>query len=97
MKVLFPLVLIGCAALFPRGAGGEEPRVAATEEISALIEAAEPGSTIAVPAGLYRGHLIVRKSVTLDGDHSALVLAGAAGESRFFLLLSASRVVLEDR
>ncbi len=38
------------------------------DEISRLIELADPGSTIVLPAGVYEGNLRIDKSVVLDGQ-----------------------------
>lgn len=40
--------------------------------VAALIDAAEPGSTVLVPPGIYEGNLVVRKAITLDGGSKAI-------------------------
>ena len=49
-----------------------------TDEIAKLIELAEPGSTIVVPAGFYEGNLQINKPIVLDGQN--LVTIDALGK-----------------
>ncbi|MBL4698981.1 MAG: nitrous oxide reductase family maturation protein NosD [Phycisphaerales bacterium] len=39
-----------------------------TDEIARLIDSAEPGSTVIVPAGVYEGNLRIEKAIVLDGQ-----------------------------
>ncbi|MCA9293187.1 MAG: nitrous oxide reductase family maturation protein NosD [Phycisphaerales bacterium] len=57
-----------------------------TDVIGALIDAAAPGSTITVPAGVYQGHLRITKGVVLDG-HGAVTIDGG-GEGTVVELLA---------
>ncbi|MGP1346113.1 MAG: nitrous oxide reductase family maturation protein NosD [Phycisphaerales bacterium] len=50
-----------------------------TDAIKALIDAAEPGDTIVVPAGVYHGHLVVRKAVVLEGNGKVTIDGGGEG------------------
>ncbi len=47
--------------------------VRSTAEIAALIEAAEPGSTVLIPPGTYRGALRVLRPIVLDGGGRATI------------------------
>ncbi len=49
-----------------------------TEEIARLVDLAEPGSTVVVPAGVYEGELVIGKSIVLDGR--GLVTIDGLGE-----------------
>ncbi|GBC86795.1 hypothetical protein HRbin12_00794 [bacterium HR12] len=57
--------------------GGEAVRDAA--EIQARIDAASPGATIVVEPGVYRGHLVVDRAVTLRGEGRAVIDGGGEG------------------
>lgn len=59
------------------GASAQEVRQT-TDEIARLIESAEPGSTVVVPAGVYEGNLRIEKAVVLDGQ--GLVTIDGLGE-----------------
>ena len=51
----------------------------AMKVVDALLDAAEPGATVLVPAGVYEGHLVVRKPVTIDGADKAIFDGGGKG------------------
>lgn len=69
MRAMLAVVLLGVCA-----AHGQGER--STSEIMALIEAANVGDVIVVPAGVYHGRLQVRKGVTLEGGGSAIIDGG---------------------
>lgn len=60
--------------------------VRSVDEIHRLIDESEPGATILVPAGVYEGNLVVRNSVTLDGQGQAII--DGLGEGTVVLLLA---------
>lgn len=74
------LVLILAIALpaAPAAAGDERaPRSTAT--IAALLEQAEPGATVRVPAGRYEGTLRITRPVVLDGGGEAVIAGPGKG------------------
>lgn len=62
-------VLLGGRAV---GAGAL-PSVRSTDEIAALIEGAEPGATVRVPAGTYAGRLRIGRPVVLEGGGRVVI------------------------
>ncbi len=52
--------------------GAREPTSRSVALIGAMIDAADPGSTIHVPAGIYTGNLIITKPITLDGGDATV-------------------------
>ncbi len=50
-----------------------------TDEIAALIEAAEEGASVRLEHGVYSGHLRIGKAVTLDGGGGAIIDGGGEG------------------
>jgi len=48
-------------------------------EITALIKHADPGAIVIVPPGLYAGHLVINKPMTLDGAGAATIDGGGNG------------------
>ena len=51
------------------GALGEpQPRCEPVEVVSQMIQHAEPGTELRLPAGIYEGNLVIRKAVVLDGS-----------------------------
>ena len=60
------LLITGLLGVLMLGGCGGEPQVS----IQDLIDAADRESTIAIPAGTYREHLYLLKSLTLVGDSS---------------------------
>src|SRR5690606_5869875 len=73
------LVLIVLAALVgtARAAPGE-PRPAS--EIAALLAGAEPGATVRVPPGVYRGPLAIDRPVRLEGGGRVTIDGGGQGD-----------------
>lgn len=66
---MMSLRFILCVAFVWASSGvsaSEEHR--SVDEIVRLIDAAEDGSTVRVPSGIYEGNLVVTKPVTLDGQ-----------------------------
>ncbi|RMG43786.1 MAG: nitrous oxide reductase family maturation protein NosD [Acidobacteria bacterium] len=49
-------------------------------DLAAAIEAAREGETIAVPAGVHRGHFVLRKRVTLQGEPGAVLDGNGEGD-----------------
>ncbi len=47
--------------------------------IQAMIDAAADGDTITVPAGVYRGHLVLERPLVLDGHQGVTLNAGGEG------------------
>jgi nitrous oxidase accessory protein len=64
-------LLILAALAQTTAALADGPRPAA--EIAALIEAAEPGSTVVVPPGVYHGSLRITRPIVLDGGGLAVI------------------------
>tara|TARA_R110000782_G_scaffold13976_25_gene41125 strand:+ start:24360 stop:25751 length:1392 start_codon:yes stop_codon:yes gene_type:complete len=46
---------------------GIEPARRPASEVAAMIEAAEPGAVLALPAAVFEGNLVIRKPVVIDG------------------------------
>lgn len=47
--------------------------------IQAMIDVAADGDTITVPAGVYRGHLVLERPLVLDGHQGVTLTAGGEG------------------
>ena len=56
------------------------PSKAASSQVQMLIDAAAPGATVTIPAGVYDGDLIIDKPIRLIG-HGRPVLRGSGGGS----------------
>lgn len=76
---LCQLMVVLCIAATPVLARADHGTRLSTDAIAALIDAAEPGDTVVVPPGVYHGHLIVRKSVALDGRGQVTIDGGGEG------------------
>lgn len=61
------IVLFMLATLASAAAASGEPDRRPVSDVVALIESAEPGSILELPATVYEGNLIIRKPVVLDG------------------------------
>jgi nitrous oxidase accessory protein len=68
------------------------PASKSIDAINALIEAAEPGETVYVPAGLYVGNLVIEKTVTLVADGEVVVDGNRLGD---VIVIGATDVILE--
>ena len=66
---MLKLQTIACWCVLLAVVFGVQAQVAnqSSDEIARLIEAADPGSTIVVPAGVYEGYLQINKPIVLDG------------------------------
>ncbi len=71
-RLLF-LVIAGLA-FTPVGANATE-----LPSLQPLIDAAKPGDVITPKAGVYAGHLVIEKSITLDGQGNVILDAGGEG------------------
>jgi nitrous oxidase accessory protein len=85
MAILFAAVgtgvpLLGQAPMSPPAARGGSGSPTARGAIGALIEAARAGDTIVVPAGTYREHLLIDKSVKLVGQGRPVIDGGGSGD-----------------
>lgn len=60
----------------PDGAHGAE-----IQDLNALIASAQPGSTLVVPAGVYRGPVLVNKSIEMVAQAGAIIDAGGVGDA----------------
>lgn len=75
------LLLFAVAALMaglwsPSAQGVSTP----VTSINELIDRAQPGDTIVVPAGVYNEHLVIEKSITLQGEGWPVIDAGGKGD-----------------
>ncbi len=61
------LMLIMAVLVLTRVAGAGHSPALSTEAIDALIDAAQPGTTVVLPAGTYEGSLVINKPVVVDG------------------------------
>ena len=59
-------------SLTPDATGEHQPDRLPVSVVAELIEQAAPGSILQIPAGVYEGNLIVRKSIGLDGSAGAV-------------------------
>lgn len=76
MKTLMLIVLAALVGT-ARAAPGE-PRPAS--EIAALLAGAEPGATVRVPPGVYRGPLAIDRPVRLEGGGRVTIDGGGQGD-----------------
>ena len=69
------------AALFAFALAVPEARAsdALSSALQGKIDAAAPGTTLVVPAGTYRGRIVVRKALTLIGEPGATLDGGGHG------------------
>jgi len=72
MRLLITLALFLLPAVDAVGLGSPGPSGRPVSDVESIVYAAEPGDVIELPAGVYRGNLIVRKGVTLDGSAGAV-------------------------
>jgi nitrous oxide reductase family maturation protein NosD len=63
-RVILAILVVHIAALC---ASGQQQR-SSMDAIQTLIESAQPGDTIVVPPGIYEGHLVLKSSITLEGN-----------------------------
>jgi len=75
MTSLIAILVSGALALPQAG-----PPARDAAEIAALIEAAPPGATIRVPAGVYRGRIRIEKPITIEGAGQATIDGGGDGD-----------------
>ena len=68
--ILLCMLAAACGA---RAVG--QPAQRPISDVAAMIDLAQPGDTIDVPAGVYQGNLVIRKPVVLDGS-AGVVLDG---------------------
>lgn len=62
------------------GGGGHARAAGSQPSIAAMIAAAAPGDTIVVPPGIYHEHLVIDKSIVLDGRHEAVIDGDGSGD-----------------
>lgn len=67
------------------------PAAATARSAQALIDAAEPGSTVALPAGTYHERLLIDKPLTVVADGEVLIHGGGRGS---VITITASDVTL---
>jgi nitrous oxidase accessory protein len=67
------------ALLMAAGAVGTA-RAETRFDLSAAILAAEPGATIRVPPGVHRGHFVLDKTLTLEGEPGAILEGSGDGD-----------------
>jgi nitrous oxidase accessory protein len=81
MRLFVNLMLLCSLAGGAAGSGDGAAEAAAhpIAEIEAMIDAAQPGGTILVPAGVYLGNLVIEKPITLDGGGVAIFDGGEVG------------------
>lgn len=63
------------AAVAPGAAAADAPF-----DLAAAIAAARPGDTIRVPPGVYRGHVVIDKPLTLEAEPGAVLDGGEEGD-----------------
>jgi len=68
LAILLGLLLSPLTALCAGAPGGTHP----VSAVAAMIEAAEAGAVVEVPAGVYEGNLVIRKPIVLDGSAGAV-------------------------
>lgn len=62
------IILSLCVLITSVSGAFAQSTIQSSDVIDALIESAQPGATVIVPAGIYEGNLRVKKSVVLDGQ-----------------------------
>lgn len=65
-------ILMGLALVAAKTHAEPQPARQPTDVIAQMIERAEPGAEIRIPAGIYEGALAIRKPIVLDGSDSAI-------------------------
>lgn len=65
-------ILTMLMVLSPVTRAGAQPQRRPVTVVATMIEDAEPGSVIRLPAGIYEGNLVIRKAVVLDGEAGAV-------------------------
>ncbi|MBA2451534.1 MAG: right-handed parallel beta-helix repeat-containing protein [Chloroflexia bacterium] len=79
-------LIVGGSQLDWRDAAGQEVT------IQQMVDAAEPGSVVRVPAGVYRETVWIPKSLTLSGEPGAII----EGEDRYrWIIVAAHDVTIE--
>lgn len=74
------IMLVAGAAAFAAAAPAPAAAQAPHGDLAAMIAAAEPGSTVRVPAGHYPGPIIIDKSITLEGEGWPVIDGGRKGD-----------------
>jgi nitrous oxidase accessory protein len=66
-------------AMLSTGASGEPPAAREFPSFQALVNAAEPDTTLTPPAGVYAGPVLIDKPLTIDGREGVTIDAGGVG------------------
>lgn len=69
---LFSLVCILISSATAAGQGGSAGHHS-VDVLSELIEQADAGGTVRIPAGVYEGNLVIRKPIVLDGSAGVVI------------------------
>ncbi len=75
---VFSLILVGAVVCL--AAVMAKAQNASGFDIAGAIAAAEEGSVIRIPAGLYAGHITIDKPLTLIGDGKVIIDGGGGGD-----------------
>jgi nitrous oxidase accessory protein len=73
------LLVLGFAGPAARAADGPANAFVPSNLLQARIDAAPPGSTLVVPAGVYHGPIVVRGPLTVIGERGATIDGGGRG------------------
>lgn len=73
-RLLLPLLLTGALLL-----GGRSARAETAASLATAVAQAQPGDTIFVDGGVYRGNLVIDKPLTLLGENHPVIDGGGAG------------------
>lgn len=74
------MILVGLLVLSSVGAQAKELRVTAGQDLQAIIQQADPGDTVRVAAGHYAVHLVIDKTLHLQGETGAILDGAGKGD-----------------
>jgi nitrous oxidase accessory protein len=79
--MMLPAALLAAGVLSAATAGAATIDVAPTQPLQAVLDSASPGDTLRIAAGTHLGQIVIRKSLTLEGDGVAVIDGGGKGST----------------